>query len=333
MSRPEACANTPPDEFDLIDFIRQQAQSGTGAPNGVVVGIGDDCAVLQPPHGQLLVSSDTLNSGVHFFPGDPPASIGHKALAVNLSDLAACGATPRWVSLNLSLPDADRAWLRDFLRGFLNLAQRHKVSLIGGDTTAGALSVSVTVMGFTTRPLLRSGARDGDLLAVSGPIGSAAFALKHRHTTAGWALSQALQYPQPRLDISEAIAPFAHACIDVSDGLLADAEHLCQASGLEARIDLERIPVHPLVKKTEPDWPSLVLGGGDDYQLLFALAEGDRQRLPEGCHIIGQLHRRTGQPAARVYAHGTPFPTRHTGYRHFSAATTTSHPHESPAKA
>jgi len=307
-----------PDEFDLIAFIRQQTQAAASAQNGVIVGIGDDCAVLQPDHGHLLVSSDTLNSGVHFFPDDPPEAIGHKALAVNLSDLAACGATPKWVNLNLSLPRADQPWLRDFLRGFLALAQCHGVRLIGGDTTAGPLSVSATAMGLASRPLLRSGAQEGDLLAVSGPIGSAAFALKHRRCRAGWALSDALRRPQPRLDISQAIAPFATACIDVSDGLLADANHLCQASGLSADIRLEDVPVHPLVKQHDPHWPELVLSGGDDYQLLFTLAASDRQRLPADCHVIGQLHANRETPAVEVRHRGQPIHTARGGYRHFA---------------
>ncbi len=307
------------DEFDLLAVIRQQLPSNTIPDSGVCVGIGDDCAVLQPAAGQkLVVSSDTLNAGVHFFPSDPPEAIGHKALAVNLSDLAACGATPRWASLNLSMPTADRHWLQRFMQAFLKLASTHNTRLIGGDTTAGALSISVTVMGFSPRPLLRSGAKDGDLLAVSGHIGSAAFALKHRHHPAGWALSRALQWPQPRLDISQAIAPFAHAAIDISDGLLADARHLCQASGLSAHIALEKIPVHPLVKQHDPHWPELVLAGGDDYQLLFTCASKDRHLLPADCQVIGHLQQSRQPPQVQVCHHGEPLHLPTDGFRHFS---------------
>lgn len=316
MTRPEK--KTAPDEFGLIDLIRQQAQLNTWLDDGVIQGIGDDCAILKPPAGQLLVSSDTLNSGVHFFADDPPEAIGHKALAVNLSDLAACGATPRWASLNLSLPGPDTTWLRGFLHGFLGLAACHRVRLIGGDTTCGPLSISVTVMGHSTHPLRRAGARPGDLLAVSGELGSAAFALKHRRQRHGWALSRARLWPQPRLDISRAIASFAHAGIDISDGLLADAGHLCQASGLSAIIKLENLPVNPLLRQHDPDWPALALSGGDDYQLLFALAPADRHKLPPDCTVIGLFHQAKSQPLVQVQHHGQPFSFDNTGYRHFS---------------
>jgi thiamine-monophosphate kinase len=317
MSQAETPLGEWSDEFDLIEFIRQQAQAQPAA--GVALGIGDDCAVLHPPaSGQLLVSSDTLNENVHFLASDPPQAIGHKALAVNLSDLAASGAEPRWVTLNLSLPRLDKRWLHGFLAGFFDLARAHRVSLVGGDTTAGPLSIAVTALGVARQPLLRSAARAGDLVVVSGQIGSAAFALQHRHTAAGWALSRHLQFPQPRLDISAAIAPFAHACIDVSDGLLADLQHICSASQLDAVIELEQLPVNPWVKQHAPDWPALALAGGDDYQLLFTLDENDREHLPADCRLIGRMQAPLARPQARVTRAGQAFPVTPRGYRHFS---------------
>ncbi len=304
-------------EFDFIEFVRQTAASS--GRRDVTHGIGDDCAVLQPPSGEhLLVSSDTLNEGVHFFSSDTPESIGHKALAVNLSDLAACGASPLWACLNISLPRLDECWLRGFFTGFMRLARRHKVALIGGDTTHGALSISITVTGHSRRPLLRGTAQAGDLVAISGQIGSAAFALKHRHHPAGRALSRALQWPQPRLDIGQTIAPFASAAIDVSDGLAADLSHLCQASGLSACVDLHAIPVHPLVKRHAPNWPALVLAGGDDYQLLFTLAPSDKHKLPPDCHVIGHLQATANNsPPVRVLDNGRELMLQTAGYRHF----------------
>ena len=230
-------------EFELISRIRERVASR----DDVVLGIGDDAALLLPPAGmQLVVAMDTLNEGVHFPAGTAPSAIGWKALAVNLSDLAAMGATPAWCTLSLSLPEPDAGFIDGFLDGFLQLAQRHDVALVGGDTTRGPLSVCVTVHGFVEpgQALRRDGARVGDEVWVSGTLGDAAAAL------AQWrggdamdaSLRERLDRPTPRLALGRALRGIATACIDVSDGLLADLAHVCKASGVGAEVDAAALP-------------------------------------------------------------------------------------------
>jgi len=262
-------------EFTLIDLIRARATHGR---DDVVLGIGDDAALLQPPPGmQLVVAMDTLNDGVHFPPGTEAAQVGWKALAVNLSDLAAMGAEPAWCTLSLSLPDGDPAWVAGFLDGFLALAALHRVALVGGDTTRGPLSVSVTVHGFADpgRALCRDGARVGDSVWVSGTLGGAAGALAQwregRAITP--ALRERLERPLPRIALGRALAGVASACIDVSDGVLADLGHVCAASGVGARLELDALPGADLLR---PHFDgdalrALQASGGDDYELCFTV--------------------------------------------------------------
>ena len=265
-------------EFGLIDRIRARAAQ---VRDDVVLGIGDDAALLQPPPGmQLVVSMDTLNDGVHFPTGTGAALVGWKALAVNLSDLAAMGAEPAWCTLSLSLPDGDPAWVDGFLDGFLALATQHRVALVGGDTTRGPLSVSVTVHGFVDpgRALRRDGARVGDAVWVSGGLGAAAAAL------AQWrgggpidsGLRERLDRPCPRVRLGRALAGVATACIDVSDGLLADLGHVCTASGVGVVLDVDALPGAGMLR-THFDADAvrrLQATGGDDYELCFTLPAG-----------------------------------------------------------
>src|SRR5690606_3354602 len=234
-------------EFSLIDAIARRAS----ARDDVVLGIGDDAAILAVPAGnQLVVAMDTLNAGVHFPEDTAPADIGWKALAVNLSDLAAMGARPAWCTLSLSLPDSDIGRVDGFLDGFLSLAALHGVALVGGDTTRGPLSVCVTAHGLVEpgRALRRDGARVGDDVWVTGTPGDAAGAL------AQWraggerdaALRARLERPAPRVEAGLALAGLAHAAIDVSDGLLADLGHVCAASGVGMEIELAALPVSPM---------------------------------------------------------------------------------------
>ena len=278
-------------EFSLIDLVRARAAAhGRG---DVLLGIGDDAALLQPPAGTALaVAMDTLNDGVHFPAGTAPGDVGWKALAVNLSDLAAMGAAPAWCTLSLSLPAADPAWVEGFLDGFLALAGEHGVALVGGDTTRGPLSVSVTVHGFVEpgRALRRDGARVGDAVWASGGLGGAAGALAQwrRGVAAGadpapgartWGdprLRLRLERPQPRVALGRALAGIATACIDVSDGVLADLAHVCEASGVGARLEVDALPGREalaghfegaLVRELQAT-------GGDDYELCFTAPAG-----------------------------------------------------------
>ncbi|WP_374437800.1 thiamine-phosphate kinase [Inhella sp.] len=262
-------------EFDLIRRFFQRP----GAQPGVAVGIGDDCAVLTPTPGQQwLVSSDMLVEGRHFLSTVNPAHLGHKALAVNLSDLAACGATPRAFFLALALPRADAAWCEAFAHGLFELADRHGIALAGGDTTAGPLNLCITVMGEAPagQALLRSGARVGDEIWVSGQLGDARLALEAFRGTLslpgeGFAQArQAMECPQPRVALGQALRGLATAAIDVSDGLLGDLGHVLAASGVGATLQAEALPRSTLLAAQPLALQRLcTLAGGDDYELVF----------------------------------------------------------------
>jgi thiamine-monophosphate kinase len=317
-------------EFALIErhFRRLGAQR-----RDVSLGVGDDAALLAPPAGmQLVAALDTLVEGVHFPRSAAAASIGHRALAVNLSDLAAMGAQPAWAMLALTMPSADDAWLAEFARGFEALACAHDVALVGGDTTRGPLTVSVQVMGFVPvgAALLRSGGKPGELLCVTGTPGDAAggLALEDARARAGDPASEYLQqrfrYPAPRCQAGVRLRGIASACIDISDGLAGDAGKLAAASGCGVRIAVEELPLSPALLATfgEDRARQLALEGGDDYELLFSIAPGrlgDAQRAlsPSGieCHRIGELC----ESAGVHLVHGgvvTQFSAQ--GYDHFA---------------
>jgi thiamine-monophosphate kinase len=270
-------------EFELIERIRRRA----AGRDDVVLGIGDDAALLLPPPGMLLaVATDTLNIDVHF-PGETAAAdIGWKALAVNLSDLAAMGAQPAWATLSLSLPHADVAWVDAFLDGFLELAARHGLALVGGDTTRGPLSVCVTVHGFVApqAALRRGGARAGDDVWVTGSLGDAAAALVQWRAggAADAPLRARLDRPVPRIDAGLALAAgVASAAIDVSDGLLADLGHVCDASGVGAQVDLAALPASAaLASRFDAEARRAVQAtGGDDYELCFTAPPAQRDAI------------------------------------------------------
>jgi thiamine-monophosphate kinase len=341
-------------EFDLIARIRQRAATRAD----VVLGIGDDAALLQPPPGQqLVVAMDTLNAGVHFPEDTAPADIGWKALAVNLSDLAAMGATPAWCTLSLSLPRSDAAWVDAFLDGFLGLAQLHGVALVGGDTTRGPLSVSVTVHGFVApgRALRRDAARAGDEVWVTGTLGDAAAALAQwraavealarnraadpqenaavpRRDTpdalAAAALRTRLDRPTPRIAAGRALAGLAHAGIDISDGLLADLGHVLRASGVGATLELTRLPASDALRAAFADdaarW-CLQAAGGDDYELCFTAPVSAHDAVAAALaasHTAGDvIGRIDAAPGLRVLAPGGhAWSPPRAGYEHFGAA-------------
>lgn len=297
-------------EFDLIQYIKSQ----TSIDSSVVLGIDDDAAVVNVTENHhLVVSTDTLVYGKHFNDTATAEQIGHKSLAVSLSDLAAMAATPRWATLNLTLPEIDMPWMEGFVRGFLKLANKYQVNLIGGDTTQGPLSITVTVFGEVKKDnyLSRSKAQRGDLIAVTGEIGSAAYALYNPYSK----LADCLHTPEPQLYISQQIKSFAHACIDISDGLLADLGHICKQSGVGAKLSLEQIPVNPIVKNNNPEWINQALSGGDDYQLCFTFSAEDLDKLPANCSVIGQ----TGcGSTVRIFKNNQEIEVGNKGFVHFN---------------
>jgi thiamine-monophosphate kinase len=284
-------------EFDLIErFFRPPMRRA-------VLGGGDDCALLMPAPGmQLAVSTDLLVEGRHFLSTVAPARLGHKALAVNLSDLAACGAEPLAFTLALSLPRADAAFLAPFAEGLLALADQHDIELIGGDTTAGPLTITITVLGQVPpgQALLRSGARPGDELWVSGCLGDARLALevfRGRAELAGQAFSavrEAMERPQPRVALGQALRGIATAAIDLSDGLLGDLAHIRQRSGVGATVWLDALPRSAALDAQPTQLlRECLLAGGDDYELLFCAP-------PERTDAVRAAGLACGTPVTRV---------------------------------
>jgi thiamine-monophosphate kinase len=302
----------------------------------VVLGVGDDAALLAPAAGcDLVAAIDTLVAGVHFPHGSPAASIGHRALAVNLSDLAAMGARATWAMLALTLPESDEAWLGEFTAGFAALAHAHRVALVGGDTTRGPLTVTVALLGHVPHgeALTRAGARAGDVLFVSGTPGDAAagLALEQGEIAsarvpegAGAYLRERFRLPTPRLALGERLRGYASACIDVSDGLLADAGKLAAASGSAVELAYAAAPLSEALVAAvgEERAHELAFTGGDDYELCFAVHAHNVARLvaelpPQrwGYTRIGVLRAGAG---ASVLRDGTVMEFSHSGYEHFA---------------
>jgi thiamine-monophosphate kinase len=326
-------------EFELIARIREL----TAQPrDDVRLGIGDDAALLAVPAGQeLAVAIDTLVEGVHFPLGTAATDIGWKALAVNLSDLAAMGASPAWALLALTLPGDDAAFVEGFAEGFTRLARPHRLALVGGDTTRGPLCISVAVHGFVPpgQALTRAGARVGDAVLVTGTLGDAAaglHGLQHpashnsahddrSHAALRDFLSARLNRPTPRLAAGMALRGQASACIDVSDGLLADLGHICAASGVGAEIDAPLLPRSSALLGLHDEASALqfALGGGDDYELCFTVpparlttVQADLARLGCGVTKIGCIVEGDG---VRVRdAGGAWLATDRQGWEHFA---------------
>ncbi len=313
------------DEFTLIErfFHRPPRRPQTR------LGVGDDCALLQVPADQVLaVTLDTLVAGVHFFPEVDPEALGHKALAVNLSDLAAVGAEPVWGFLALTLPRVESDWLERFAKGLFELAERYRVDLAGGDTTCGPLTITLQTSGWVpeNQALKRSGARPGDGIYLSGWLGDAGLGLKMLQGEVPWrdpdAVARLLR-PEPRVELGLALRGLAHACIDVSDGLAADLHHVLHASGVGATIEWEALPLSPSMQRylrEGGDW-RLPLQAGEDYELCFTMPpcrETDlERRLPSdrvAWHRIGTIEKRDGLRIRRGDK-VTALPA--VGYRHF----------------
>jgi thiamine-monophosphate kinase len=323
------------DEFELIR--RYFGQTGAVRPD-VELGVGDDAALLCVPQGMDLVAAvDTIVEGRHFPAGADARSVGHRALAVNLSDIAAMGAAPAWATLALTLPLADAAWLDGFARGFAELADAHGVALVGGDTTSGPLTVSVQILGHVPRgaALRRGGGKAGDILAVTGTLGDAGAglalalgALEAADAAAARELLRRFEYPTPRVDFGMAARGIASAAMDISDGLVGDLPKLAAAAGLGAAIEVQQLPVSDALRTVADAEQSRAwaLGAGDDYELLLAvppeqfgaLASRARQ-LNLRFTAIGELRRGNAVSWTLEGAHYVPSVQ---GFDHFRRAST-----------
>lgn len=313
-------------EFELIEryFTRDAKRA--------VLGIGDDCALVAPAPGmQLAISSDMLVEGRHFLSTVAPDRLGHKALAVNLSDLAACGARPLAFTLALAMPRAEETFLEGFARGMFGLADDHGIELVGGDTTQGPLALCITVFGEVPAgaALLRSGARAGDDLWVSGTVGDARLALevfRGVRTLDGDAFDRvrrAMELPQPRVALGLALRGIATSAIDVSDGLLGDLGHVLRRSGVGARVDADAVPRSADVRGLPPEQQrECTLAGGDDYELVFTAAPPDASAVAAAASKAGVAVTRIGrieaEPGLRlVDAAGAPIAARYGSFDHF----------------
>jgi thiamine-monophosphate kinase len=297
-------------EFELI---KRYFQNNTViSDNGVALGIGDDCAILDVPDGyQLAVTTDTLVSGVHFLADVDPYRLGYKALAVNLSDLAAMGATPKWVSLAITLPSLDEGWLAEFSRGFFELADKFNVTLVGGDTTSGPLSITVSVKGITLRgrAVQRSQANVDDLICVSGTLGDGgvglACKLNELSVRAEQYFIDALELTEPRVELGLLLPGLASSCIDISDGLAQDLKHILKASHCAALLQLDKLPLSSELREevaaarlSQKQALQYALTGGDDYELLFTISDDNFRRLQGLCGgditVIGRVVKEPG---------------------------------------
>ena len=320
-----------PTEFELIRSYFTHAAKRTQ------LGVGDDAALIRTGKGPLLaVAADMLVAGRHFFSDADPESVGHKALAVNLSDMAAMGALPRWATMGIALPKADARWVAAFSRGFMALARKHGVDLIGGDTTRGPLNICVQIIGEVParQALRRDGAKAGDDIWVSGTLGDAALAVAAKTKRIKLKLAelklarQRLDRPQPRIALGLALRGVARSAIDVSDGLVADMGHICERSKVAAVIAFERLPLSPLLRRhlQSPAAQSAVVAGGDDYELCFtavparrAAVERAASRARTKVTRIGRVIRAPEGACSVVVVDrdGLPLPLARKGYDHF----------------
>ena len=317
-------------EFDLI------ARHFTRPARNAVLGVGDDCALVDVSNGMdLAVSVDTMVSGVHFFSDADPETLGHKALAVNLSDMAAMGAMPYWAMLALTVPEVNHDWLAKFAKGFFDLAEEFGVSLIGGDTTRGPLTITVTIMGEVPAgaALRRSGAKAGNDVWVSGNLGDAALAVAHRRGLLKLEEGEyreavmRLYEPMPRVSLGQALRGLATSAIDISDGLLADLDHICTLSKVGATIEEELLPVSSIgaVHIETPAGLTAVVAGGDDYELCFTAPQNARENIEQLTEILGVPLTRIGQirkgrGVSLVASDGKPIAVDGRGFDHFTAS-------------
>jgi thiamine-monophosphate kinase len=309
-------------EFELI---RRHFASLAPGGSGVILGIGDDCALLDVPAGfELAVTTDTLVAGRHFPDTTAPADIGWKSLAVNLSDLAAMGARPHAFTLALTLPSADDTWLAGFASGLADLASAVRIPLVGGDTTRGPLSITITAMGLVPagQGLRRSGARVGDIVCVTGTLGDAALALRMLQAAQPVReLQPRLDRPTPRLAAGVALREFAHAAIDLSDGLAGDLSHVLAASGVGATIEAARLPMSAAFARLAPEGDRLQVqvSGGDDYELCVCIppdrVDAARRFVDVSLTPVGRIE--AGSGLRFVDAAGATMAVPPPGFDHF----------------
>ncbi len=316
-------------EFELI---RTFFASHPVARDDVVIGIGDDAAVVRVPDGmQAVVTTDTLVAGVHFLPDADPVSVGHKALAVNVSDLAAMGAEPAWFTLNLTLPEVNTAWLQRFCEGMFGLARRYNMQLIGGNTSRGPLAIVINAHGLVPegQALRRSGAKAGDRIYVTGELGDAGLALLHQLGKLHLpdpdiiAIADRLARPMPCIQGGMALRGIANSAVDISDGLIADLGHILESSHAGARVFLGRVPVSTVYRKYvgQIGW-DVALANGDDYELCFtapqentASVERLKSELRYTITYIGDV---VAEPGLSIFDNdGKPYEPRAAGHDHF----------------
>ncbi|NOU52572.1 thiamine-phosphate kinase [Pseudoalteromonas sp. JBTF-M23] len=318
-------------EFELIN----RYFTGRGiSRRDVDLGIGDDCALVNVPENcQLAITTDTLVEGVHFFADIPPRALGHRVIAVNLSDLAAMGAEPAWLSIGLTLPNIDAQWLEAFTDGMHEIAEYYNVQIIGGDTTQGPLTITVCAKGIVPngKALTRSGARNGDWIYVTGPLGDAGLAIEARKQ--GWSIApvhlknanERFFYPSPRVAAGQVLRGVATSAIDISDGLLADLSHILKQSGVGAVIHADKVPTSAALNSLDNDELrlQLALAYGDDYELLFTVSDDNKNMLEAKLNqygvepvCIGQIVNNDGR--LELLNNNQPWPLPEVGFEHFS---------------
>jgi len=312
-------------EFAIIEryFARSRVRR-----DDVALGVGDDCALLRVPEGmELAVTTDTLVEGRHFPVGTVPDAIGHKAFAVSLSDLAAMGAEPAWATLSLSLPEPDSHWLERFAAGFFAVAERFGVQVVGGDTVKGPLVITSQLYGFVPsgRALLRSGAKPGDGVYVTGSLGDAGMGLALHQGAAKASgpdrdyLCSRLDRPEPRVAVGTAVRGVASSAIDISDGLLADLGHILERSGVGARLDVARLPISDSLRKVAGAnrATELALAAGDDYELCFTVPDRNTGRLNDLPVVPTRIGTVEQEGGLRLFRDGEPYRFAGDGFDHF----------------
>lgn len=316
-------------EFQLIEsFFTGRAQSR----KDVVIGIGDDCAIVAPAvNKSIAISCDTLVENVHFFPDMPAKELGYKSLAVNLSDLASMGAEPAWMTLALTLPEVDEQWLADFSEGLFEIAEYYGVALIGGDTTRGPRSITVTINGQVPQDtgLTRSGANNGDWIYVTGTLGDSALGLdilrgkvNLENADRDYLIGRHYR-PTPRVLAGQSLRMLASSAIDISDGIMSDLQHIIKGSQVGAVINVERLPLSDELKRSVDLETALsyALTGGEDYELLFTVPESQKGALEMALVETGVRFTQIGQICTggqlKLLQDNQPFEPSNLGFEHF----------------
>jgi thiamine-monophosphate kinase len=315
-------------EFQIIEHYFKKNKSNVA---GIIKGIGDDAAVVDVSNqSNLIISMDTLIEGVHFPKNTSPYEIGIKALAVNLSDLAAMGATPAWFTLALTLPDSESEWLKNFSHGLFDIASEYNIDLIGGDTTRGPLSITIQIAGYVSdsKIMYRSGAQINDDIYVSGYLGDAGAGLQllsnpsQIKKTSDYLVNR-LNRPTPRVTVGKHIRQFTNACIDISDGLITDLKHIIELSECGAKINVDKLPISDELKTTQnlESCYQLALSAGDDYELCFTAAENHSEKIKriaaQDKVLLTKIGKISNGSEFQCYFNNQPYEINYNGYEHF----------------